>query len=335
MIKMPYEEIVEKIVSESNTSKEDVETKINDKMSQLSGLISKEGAAHIVANELNIKLFTVPEQGSELKIKEVFPGLRNITLAGKVTRNFGVREFQVQDRSGKVGNILVGDETGNIKIVIWGTMADKLTEVKEGDIVKITSGYSKENNGFKEIHLNDKSTLDINPEGVEITEVKAPASASVTRKKISELQANDNNIEILGTLVDLFDIRFFEVCGECNRRVKEDTSFKCSEHPDAQHTYSYVLNGFLDDGSDNIRLVLFRERIEELLQKSRDEVLAIRESPESFAQIKTDLLGSIIKVAGKVNKNDMFDRLEFMVNSVNLNPDPDKEVEKKEESSSE
>lgn len=329
---MPYDEIVEKIVSEANVSKEDVETKINDKMEQLSGLISKEGAAHIVANELNVKLFNVPEQGSELKIKEVFPGLRNITLVGKVTRNFGVREFQVQDRSGKVGNVLVGDETGNIKIVMWGTLADQLNDIKEGDIIKITSGYSKENNGFKEIHLNDKSTVEVNPKGVEITEVKPPSSANVVRKKISELQTNDNNVEILGTLVDLFDIRFFEVCGECNRRVKEDTSFKCNDHPEAQHTYSYVLNGFLDDGTENIRLVLFRERIEELLQKSREEILKIRESPESFAQIKNELLGSIIKVTGKVTKNEMFDRLEFMVNSVDLKPDPEKEMDKVENS---
>ena len=56
MIKVPYDEVVEKIVSETELSKEDVDDKVKIKMDQLSGLISKEGAAHIIANELNVTL---------------------------------------------------------------------------------------------------------------------------------------------------------------------------------------------------------------------------------------------------------------------------------------
>lgn len=331
MIKMPYEEVVEKIVSNTELSKDEIEKKIQTKMDQLSGLISKEGAAHIVANELNVKIFdAIPDANAEIKIKEVLPGLRNINLYGKVTRLFGVREFKVQDRSGKVGNLLIGDETGNIKIVIWGNLADKLNEIKEGDIIKITSGYSKENNGFKEIHLNDKSEVIINPEGISIDNVKAPVSNTI-KKKISELQPNDMNVEIVGTIVDLFDIRYYEVCSECNRRVKEDTNYTCNDHPDSKHTYAYVLNGFVDDGSDNIRVVLFKERIENLLKKDKEEILKLRESPENFHEIKNNLLGSIVKLKGRVTKNDMFDRLEFVVNNIELNPDPEEEIKKIEE----
>ncbi|MBW2998939.1 DUF2240 family protein [Candidatus Woesearchaeota archaeon] len=328
MINIPYDEIIEKITSESNMSKEDVEKKIKDKMDQLSGLISKEGAAHIVANELNIKLFDVEKANSELKIKEVFPGLRNISVVGKVTRSFGIREFQVQDRSGKVGNMLIGDETGIIKIVMWGSVADELNKIKEDDVVKISSGYSKENNGFKEIHLNEKSKVEINPEGIEITEVKKSSfGEKAPRKEIKDLTEADTRVEIMGTLVDLFDIRFFEVCSECNKRVKQESEFKCAEHPDKEHTFSYVLNGFLDDGTDNIRLVFFRNRIEELLKKSNEEILKIKDNPESFADIKSELLGSIVKVTGRVVKNEMFERKEFIVNLVE-DPKAEEEIER-------
>ncbi|MBW3021249.1 DUF2240 family protein [Candidatus Woesearchaeota archaeon] len=328
MINIPYDEIIEKITSESKLKKEDVEKKVKDKMDQLSGLISKEGAAHIVANELNIKLFDAEKANSELKIKEVFPGLRNISVVGKVTKSFGIREFQVQDRSGKVGNMLIGDDTGIIKVVMWGSVAEELDKIKEGDVVKISSGYSKENNGFKEIHLNEKSKIKINPEGIKIGEVKKSSfGEQAPRKDIKDLTEADTRVEIMGTLVDLFDIRFFEVCSECNKRVKAESEFKCSDHPDKEYTYSYVLNGFLDDGTDNIRLVFFRNKIEDLLKKSNDEILKIRENPEEFSNIKAELLGSIIKVTGRVVKNEMFERKEFVVNLVE-DAKPEEELER-------
>ena len=57
MIKLPYDEIVAKLNEKSNLTSEEIASKIKLKMEQLSGLISKEGAAHIIANELGINLF--------------------------------------------------------------------------------------------------------------------------------------------------------------------------------------------------------------------------------------------------------------------------------------
>ena len=71
MFKLPLPDIIQKIKIGSGISDEDINQKIDVKMQQLSGLISKEGAAHIVANELGIKLF---EQTSGiLKIKNIRP----------------------------------------------------------------------------------------------------------------------------------------------------------------------------------------------------------------------------------------------------------------------
>ena len=56
MIKIPYEDIISKIKSGSKLSEEEIEAKIEAKLKQLSGLISKNGAAHIIANELGVKL---------------------------------------------------------------------------------------------------------------------------------------------------------------------------------------------------------------------------------------------------------------------------------------
>ena len=57
MIKIPYDTIIEKIMEHSKLTLEEVNSKIKAKTEQLAGLISKEGAAHIIANELGVKLF--------------------------------------------------------------------------------------------------------------------------------------------------------------------------------------------------------------------------------------------------------------------------------------
>jgi hypothetical protein len=73
MIRIPFEEIVKRIAEKSGLPQDDILAKIETKCSQLSGLISKDGAAHIVANELGVQL--VVAQG-RLKIKDAFPRSR-------------------------------------------------------------------------------------------------------------------------------------------------------------------------------------------------------------------------------------------------------------------
>ncbi len=325
MIKIPLSTIIEKIKEKAGISEEELNSKIEDKMKQLSGLISKEGAAHIIANELGVKL--LEEVSGKLQIKNILAGMRDVETVGKVQQISGINEFQRKDGGqGKVSNIVIADETGSIRIVLWGSQTDSLKEAKEGSIVKVVSGYAKENNGRVEVHLNDNSKLIINPEGESVGEVKQYASK---RKKINELEENDNDIELLGTIVQAFEPRFFEVCPECNKRVRQrDEGFFCEAHNVVKPNYSYVLNVVLDDGSETVRAVFFTKQAENLLEMKREQILEYKDAPEKFEEVKNNLLGNIIKVVGRVNKNEMFDRLEFISRLVFPKPDPKEEIER-------
>ena len=76
MFKLSYEKIIEKISTIKNVSKEEIESKIQFKLVELQDLISKEGAAHIIANELGVNLFELESQ--DLKIKEIESILGNL-----------------------------------------------------------------------------------------------------------------------------------------------------------------------------------------------------------------------------------------------------------------
>lgn len=325
MIKVPLSTIIEKIKEKSGLSEEEINSRIKQKMDQLSGLISEEGAAHIIANELGIKLFE--ELSGKLQIKNILSGMRNVEVVGKVQQIFPITEFQRQDgSSGKVANLIIADETGSIRIVLWGSQADVLKDIKENTIIKIISGYVRENNNRLEVHLNEKSELIVSPEGESIEQVKQYVS---TRKNISDIKEDDADIELLATIVQIFEPRFFEVCPQCNKRIRQrEDGFFCEEHNIVNPNYSYVLNLVLDDGTETIRTVFFRKQIENLLGLTQEQILEYKDNPEKFEEVKNTLSGNTIKVIGRTNKNELFDRLEFIARLVFPKPEPKEEIER-------
>ncbi len=326
MIRIPYDEMLAKIGQKTGLSNAQIQEKIDAKLRQLSGLISKEGAAHIIANELGVKL--IENSG---KIKDIYAGMRSIEFAGKVQAIYPLNTFSRQDGTeGKVASCMVADETGVMRVVGWGEQAEVISKLEIGSVVKVSGGFAKDNNrGYAEVHLNDKSHLVVNPAGIVLGDVKQiQQRAAAVRKEIKALQDGDDNVELLGTIVQVFDPRFFEVCPTCNGRAKEQAEgvFMCEKHGTIKQDYAFVMNVFLDDGTDNIRCVLFRQQAERLLGKTIDQLLPLRQVPEQFEPLKTELLGQIVKFVGRVKKNTFFDRLEFNVQMVFLNPDPKEEL---------
>jgi|TARA_Y100000031_G_scaffold155963_1_gene208584 replication factor A1 len=325
MITIPLADIKEKIKEQTSVSENEIDSKIKKKLEELSGLISEEGAAHIVANELNVKLVS---DGEKVKIKGLLTGMRNIEMDGKVTKKYELREFNTNGRIGKVANFMISDDTGFIRAVLWNDQTDKFADINEGLVVKIKGGYIRENNGRKEIHLTTGSELILNPEGVSVKNVQE----SVKRKKISELQENDENIEVLATIVQAFDIRFFAVDPDSGKRVMEkEGRFYVDDKEIPSPKYAYVMNLFLDDGTENIRTVLWRNQVQRLLGLSDEEVLNFKDKPEEFETVKNDLLGAIVKVIGRINKNKSFDRLELIANLIYKDVDPEEEISKLKE----
>ena len=316
-----YEQILNKL-KEKGLSQSEIDSKIKAKMSQLSGLVSKEGAAHIIANESGIKIF---EEIKEIKINNAQAGMRDVNLNGKVTLVFDVRAFKTDKREGKVGSFIVGDETGTIRVVLWDESHLDIMQkqIKEGQIIRVENGYIKENRGYKEIHLNNRSKIILNPPNIKIEDVHQTRVNVSNSKKIKELTENDKSVSLKGTIVQIFDPRFFEVCSQCGKRAKlEGSSFKCNEHGNVNPEYSSVINCVLDDGSESIRVVFFRDLVAKCLGINLEDLSKLRENPAQFENLKDVVLGKQIKIDGRVVKNDMFNRIEFISNNVEeLNPE--------------
>jgi ssDNA-binding replication factor A large subunit len=318
---MPLENILEKIVTSTKHSKEDVEEMVIKKQAELSNLVSREGAAYIVAKELGLDL--VQRKKAGVKVKDISSGIRYLTLKARVIRVFEAKEYEKEGRKFKVGNVILGDETGSIRMSLWDAQTEVLDKLEAGMGIEIFGGYSKDNGrgevevrigrngGIKKVDVGDLVVVDdstgIGPKTMKVSDFSAGGNYRV-RAMVAQVFENE---------------KFYEVCPDCGSRTKEDEGkFVCKDHGEITPTFSIVVSGVLDDGTGNTRGVFFRDVAAKFLGMTMEQVLERKGKLFDYV----DVLGKEFIFEGRVRQNQMFNRNEFIVNKVE-EVDTEKEIE--------
>jgi ssDNA-binding replication factor A large subunit len=325
------EEIVEKICEHTGMTQKKVMQLIDEKEDELSGLVSREGAAYIVARELGISLLR--ESKKQLKIKSLTEGLNSVDIVARVVNISEPRNFDKDGRKGSVANLILGDETGMVRLSLWNEEIEELAElgVKEGDVVKVSRGYVKmDNRGNLDLRIG-KGRMERVEEEVKLPELKGMERdyGTVRRKTLSEAKDGET-IETRACLVQLFRKNpFFEVCSTCGVRMKNrGGKWVCDQHGEVKPDYHVVISGVLDDGYGNIRVVFFRELAEKLFGKTASELRAFaQERVDPLAIYEAfDLLGKDYVIKGRLRKNELTENLEMIANSIE-EPDAKREFD--------
>lgn len=300
MVEGNYEKILEKISKTSGLEKEELERRVEAKRAKLSGLISKEGAAQILAAELGISF-----ENERLKINELLSGMRKVNIVAKVISLFPVRTFTTKKgEEGKVANFIVADETSNIKVVLWDTNHIGLIEKKEiieGKVVEILNGSMRDN----EVHLGSFSEIKTSNEALEDVVV----DRVISEKNIFDFRVGDY-LKVRAFIVQAFEPRFFYVCPECKKKATSGTEgFICAEHGKVAAEKRALINIVLDDGTESIRAVLFHEGLPKL------GITDLEDADKVLSQ-KQDLLGKEMIFSGNVRLNKFFNNPEFIIDNV-------------------
>ena len=303
------EELIKKIEEGTDLDKEKIKKLIEEKEAEFSGLISPEGAAHIVAKENGLNL--LKEVSKDLKIDNMISGMRSVNVKGKIVRIFEPREFEKNGKKGKVASLIIGDETGQIRISLWDDQVKVIKELEEGESIEIINGYTKPNNmGKCELRIGKSGKIKKIDEEIEAKGRKT------TRSKIGDLSFGDWG-EIRAALVQFFETKpFFFVCPECEKKVIDN---KCDEHGEVKPKPCLIISGVMDDGSGNIRSVFFRDQAEKILGMETDKIYKETEEGKNLDPMKEKLnqvLGKEFIVRGRVKKNQFFEKPEFIVNEV-------------------
>jgi replication factor A1 len=208
---LSFEELIQKIVEKSGLSEEDIQQKVKDKRSELNSLITPEGAAHIIAGELGINFLEGLVEIPKLKLENVIPGMSNVDIVGKLTQLFEIRTFEKSDKSqGKLASGIISDDTSALRIVFWDDKAEIIEkgEIKEGDVIRLRDGYTKENrNGEAEIHVGSRAWIVVNPEDVKASDFPSGKEAI---KKLSDLTDRMQSVQVVVKVLRIYDPREFQ-----------------------------------------------------------------------------------------------------------------------------
>ena len=296
-------------MDEKGLSKEDVEKKIESKQQELSGLISKEGAAYIIAKEVGLELFGKTKR--RLQIKNIIGGIRNLDLTARVHKLFQPIDFEKNGKKSQVANVMLSDGSGIIRMSLWDDQVKLLEKLKEGMVIDIYGAYTKDDSrGGVEVRLSKRG-------GFRESKVELPTldkvESDVQRSNICSLKEN-GYYEIKAAIVQLFESGpFYEVCPECGSRTKRTAKgFECQKHGIVQPTFSVVISGIIDDGTGNMRAVFFRDMALKLIGMDINKALEYMDN--LFENI--DVLGKEFILTGRVKKNQMFNRTELVVSNV-------------------
>ena len=205
-------EIIDLIVNKSGKSKEEVLQLVEAKKKELDGYVTDEGAASLVARELDLDLFesqVTPEL--KLSVRDLVAGMTGVSLNVKVTRIFPVRTFQrKQGGEGQVASIMGNDATGSVRVTFWNKHTQPIEdkEFDEGDILRIINGRVR--TGLRdqlELHLGGGSRIMINPPDVDPQEFP---NEVVSLIKIQSLQEGMNDVSVEGEIIAKYRIISFQ-----------------------------------------------------------------------------------------------------------------------------
>lgn len=324
------EDLLKEISEKSGKGEEEIRKLIEEKQDELSGLVSPEGAAYIVGRELGISL--LKESPKNLKAKNIIPGMRSVDFLGRITRIMEPREFERKGKKGRVVNIFLGDDTGSIRLSLWDNETELVAGdkgLREGDIVRVTKGWVKKDyQGGPEIRLGKSGTLEGAKDSEDIPkleDLKPPGfgggsgmSLPTRRMSIGELKDGDF-AEVRGCLVQVFKRRpFYHCCSKCEGRVEESGGkFSCKDHGDVEPKRQLIFSGVVDDGSGNIRMVLFRDMAQKVIGKSPEELVKELEGkdPAEFYE-EFPGLGREFILRGRVRTDSFTESLEIIGNAI-------------------
>lgn len=219
---------------------------------QISGY-AKQGYSGVEVNIGNNGVLTESEEeidvsASSQKIKDVKDGMGDLNLTGKVLEISEVRTFQRKDgTSGKVGNLLLGDDTGTLRVTLWDEKTEFLDQIEYGDAIELINAYARENAFTQKVELQvgNRSVIRKSEKNVEYEEEFTP---------IADIKTDMNNINVSGRVLDIAEIRTFE---------KKDGST------------GRVGNLLLGDSTGKIRLTLWDEKTNFLDEVNFDETIEV------------------------------------------------------------
>ncbi|MEM3607069.1 MAG: OB-fold nucleic acid binding domain-containing protein, partial [Candidatus Bathyarchaeia archaeon] len=159
----------------------------------------------IVVSPYNESDKSLPEVSKFInKINEA-KNLTRVNVIGQVISQPKTSTFQYEAGAGKVLRVKISDSTGEAVLVAWNEQAEKIKDVKVGDLIQIMNGKTASGvNGSIEIHAEKQAVLTIVNKNVK------DISNAV---KIAELKPKVNHTNVIVKIINKDELKSIKIGG--------------------------------------------------------------------------------------------------------------------------
>lgn len=207
------------IASKPGLSVEKVRAMIEEKKKSYHGLLTDEGAAHLVAQDLGVAVDYTG--GRSIKLEDLVSGLKDVSFEAFVVYIGEVKKFKRKQGEGKVLRLVLDDGTKQVNCVIWDDKVDEFLSMNPsiGWRIKILHGYTKSGIEGVEVHVGSRGAIKLE----QALNVGAPV------KKISSLTVDDRAFILDVFIASKSGLKTFKVNNREGRvlrvNVRDDSGF--------------------------------------------------------------------------------------------------------------
>ncbi|OYT51455.1 MAG: single-stranded DNA-binding protein [Desulfurococcales archaeon ex4484_217_2] len=94
--------------------------------------------------------------GKEVKIKDLKPGMDNITVKVRVLEASKPKVIQTRKGSRVISEALVGDETGRTRMTLWGRKAGS---IKAGEVIRLKKAFVTAFRGVAQLNIGKQGEI--------------------------------------------------------------------------------------------------------------------------------------------------------------------------------
>jgi len=159
--------------------------------------LNEQAAVYAIAKEHGIEAPAPPEARQLSKIIQLNEKSKGINLLCTVKRANALHTFERNGKRGSVVNMVVEDDSGMMKLVLWNRDAERTEagEIEKGDTVDIRNAYVKPSlTGSIELHLGLSGTI-------RRSAVHEKRERSLA--KLSQLTDGAQDVEVLARILEL------------------------------------------------------------------------------------------------------------------------------------
>ena len=196
------EKLKERLARERGIGPKELERLVREKQEDYAGLLSEAAAVFVIAVENGLTIDTSPPLPVFTRLADLGAPMR-ANVRAMIERIYALKTFEKNGRTGCVTNIILRDDSGTARLVLWDKEAEKVEQggLERGDEIEVLNATVKNGLEGPEIHLGAAGSI------------KRVMAGKPTYSKISALKEGKEQ-DVIGRILEVGKRREFERNGK-------------------------------------------------------------------------------------------------------------------------